>query len=104
PFDGGPHFTAPTDEVTLVRASHAARVAGTLPEGEHPKTRALVAVEHAEPPFFRAVAAPWRRDAAGSAVIGAGAARLLGLSENDDVWVCPWSNLERVRFFYEGPR
>src|SRR5580698_11564733 len=31
PFDGGPHFTAPTDEVTLVRASHASRIAGWLP-------------------------------------------------------------------------
>ena len=27
PFDGGPHFTAPTDEVTLVQRAHAAKVA-----------------------------------------------------------------------------
>ena len=26
PFDGGPHFTAPTDEVTLVQRTHEARV------------------------------------------------------------------------------
>jgi arginine N-succinyltransferase len=98
PFDGGPHFTAPTDEVTLVRASHPARVARTLPEGESVKTRALVAVEQAEPPFFRAVAAPWRRASEGEragegegerAEIGAAAANLLGLSENDSVWVLP---------------
>ena len=27
PFDGGPHFSAPTDEITLVQRAHAARVA-----------------------------------------------------------------------------
>ena len=29
PFDGGPHFTAPTDEVLLVQRTHEARVVGT---------------------------------------------------------------------------
>src|SRR5580658_5511674 len=33
PFDGGPHFTAPTDEVTLVQRSHEARVTGLLAAG-----------------------------------------------------------------------
>jgi arginine N-succinyltransferase len=30
PFDGGPHFTAPTDEITLVQESHRARVSQLL--------------------------------------------------------------------------
>src|ERR1700722_2587851 len=45
PFDGGPHFSAPTDEVTLVRASRAMTVTGFLPVGASTRTRALVAVE-----------------------------------------------------------
>jgi arginine N-succinyltransferase len=89
PFDGGPHFTAPTDEVTLVRASHPARFAGALAADAQVKARALVAVEHADPPFFRAVAAPWRQDATGGAEIGAAGVKILGLGENQPVWVLP---------------
>src|SRR5208282_5660359 len=44
PFDGGPHFTAPTDEVTLVARTHEARVTKLLSPSEAPKGRALVAV------------------------------------------------------------
>src|ERR1019366_4833790 len=69
PFDGGPHFTAPTDEVSLVRASHAARLTRLLPAGDHVKTRALVA--------------------AGGAELGAAAVKVLRVSENDSVWVLP---------------
>jgi arginine N-succinyltransferase len=59
PFDGGPHFTVPTDDVTLVRATRRARVArlaaGQGAQGS--KARALVGVDIAEAPFFRAVVA-----------------------------------------------
>jgi arginine N-succinyltransferase len=92
PFDGGPHFTAPTDEVTLVRASHAARVTRRLAADEAVKTRALIAVERSEPPFFEARASPWRRepaaDSAGAA-IGPEAAESLGIRDGDSVWVLP---------------
>jgi arginine N-succinyltransferase len=60
PFDGGPHFTASTDEVTLVARSHRARVIKLLSANEAPSTRALVAVETSEPPYFRCLCAPWR--------------------------------------------
>jgi arginine N-succinyltransferase len=89
PFDGGPHFTAPTDEVSLVRASHAARVARRIADGEPCKTRALVAVERPEPPFFHAVPAPWRRDESGDVEVGARAFDRLGLQQNDSVWILP---------------
>src|SRR5271166_2456136 len=56
PFDGGPHFTAPTDEGLLVKASRKIRVARLSPPGQGPTTRALVGVDLAEAPFFRAVA------------------------------------------------
>jgi arginine N-succinyltransferase len=88
PFDGGPHFTAPTDEVTLVRATHRARITSWLPPGSAVKTRALVAVERAEPPFFEAAVAPWHRDGEGAA-LGEDAAEGLGLHEGDSVWILP---------------
>src|SRR5580704_12407940 len=53
PFDGGPHFTAPTDEVALVSRTHEAVVSKLLTAREAPKTRALIAVETSGPPFFR---------------------------------------------------
>jgi arginine N-succinyltransferase len=104
PFDGGPHFTAPTDEVTLVRRSHRARVEQMVGVRELVTARALVAVEQPTPPFLRAVAAPWRavasegdrddRGAAGDAerrgvAIGHEAAEQLGLGEGDSVWILP---------------
>jgi arginine N-succinyltransferase len=86
PFDGGPHFTAPTEEVSLVRASHRALVARPIGDGEPCKSRALVAIEHPEPPFFRAAPAPWRRDESGGAVR---AFDQLDLQQNDSVWILP---------------
>src|SRR5450432_136611 len=86
PFDGGPHFTAPTDDVTLVRASHAARVTRRLAPGDPTRKRALVAVERAEPPFFNATSTPWRRHGEG-ATIGHEAADCLGLKDGDPVWI-----------------
>ena len=44
PFDGGPHFVAPTDDVLLVQRTHQASVTKLLAPSEYPKTRALVAV------------------------------------------------------------
>ena len=55
PFDGGPHFHARTDDITLVRATRAGRVAAA-PEGDAPagSTGApiLVAREQAATPHF----------------------------------------------------
>jgi arginine N-succinyltransferase len=89
PFDGGPHFTAPTDEVALVQRTHEARVTRALRPADHPKTRALVAHETAAPPFFRAVYAPWRASGEGGAEIAADAAEHLGVGEGATVWVLP---------------
>jgi arginine N-succinyltransferase len=60
PFDGGPHFHARTDDITLVRATRAARVA-VAPEGTAAPGGAgvpvIVARERAEPPYFMAARA-----------------------------------------------
>jgi arginine N-succinyltransferase len=88
PFDGGPHFTAPTEEITLVRASHQAHVGALLGPADGVKTRALVAVERTEPPFVRCTVTLWR-SRAGAAEIGPDAAQLLGIVEGDPVWILP---------------
>jgi arginine N-succinyltransferase len=55
PFDGGPHFHAPTDEIGLVRAAGAARVAAApLPEPAPPRV-VLVARDLPGPRRFVAV-------------------------------------------------
>jgi arginine N-succinyltransferase len=59
PFDGGPHFHARTDEVTLVRAARRLRAIGEVgdaaPEGQ--VRSAIVCVDRPEPPFFVALPA-----------------------------------------------
>lgn len=89
PFDGGPHFTAQTDEVTLVQATQLAKIAGRV---EAAPKRALVAVELGGPPYFRAVLSPWEaaREVNDDACrLGAGALGALGLAEGDEAWVLP---------------
>jgi arginine N-succinyltransferase len=109
PFDGGPHFTAPTDDVTLVRRAHAANVTRLLSANDAPKVRALVAIETHEPPFFRCACAPWRDgtppasptrgsphasgepgdEEAACAEIAQESAAALGIAEGAHVWVLP---------------
>ena len=56
PFDGGPHFAARTEEITLIeRACLRELVEHT---GEAPAHRTLVAVGHDGPPWFEARAVP----------------------------------------------
>lgn len=54
PFDGGPHFTARMDEITLVEDTKKRRADRPITPQPSDK-RALCAVEMAEPPYFRAV-------------------------------------------------
>jgi len=89
PFDGGPHFTAPTDEVTLVQRSRKERVTRLLDPAEAAKLRVVVAVEFSEPPFFRAVPTKARPEGEGMAIAQDAAAHL-GIREGDDVWMLPF--------------
>ncbi|MGD0675748.1 MAG: arginine N-succinyltransferase [Polyangiaceae bacterium] len=93
PFDGGPHFTAVTDEVSLVQRAHRARVRGWLERADLPPStarigQALIAVEAAAPPFFRAVVSHFREDSSG-VDLGIGPAEHLSVREGDDVWMLP---------------
>jgi arginine N-succinyltransferase len=73
PFDGGPHFTAPTDEVTLIRA---VRPVSGLSTEDRVAPNALFAREVAGSPFFTAVVGELRGENA--AVTAPSAARLVG--------------------------
>jgi arginine N-succinyltransferase len=56
PFDGGPHFIAPTDEVELVVRTHRTRVLRGDPDPALAR-RCLVARSVPGPPYFHAVSA-----------------------------------------------
>lgn len=86
PFDGGPHFHARTDEVTLVKATRRARlVDGTAYEGKP----AIVCVERAAAPHFRAILA--RVAGAGDVSIPDEAQRALGVGPGDEIGYVPLS-------------
>lgn len=88
PFDGGPHFTAATDEITLVERSRRVRVSELLP-GSRGELRGLVAVEPSGPPWFRSVLARFEATPDGGYALEESAAKALGVAIGDDVWLLP---------------
>ena len=90
PFDGGPHYQAKIDDVTLVRAYRRARVAQRdLPGPAHDDDR-LVGVERPDGKVrFRAVRAPARLDGE-DALLPAEAKALLGVGPGDRVHLVPF--------------
>jgi arginine N-succinyltransferase len=95
PFDGGPHFTAMTDEVSLVVNSRHFRIAALIEDKDlaslppEKRKRAVVATEPSGPPFFRALLAPFEERKSDTCALGAEAARTLGLDVGADAWVLP---------------
>jgi arginine N-succinyltransferase len=57
PFDGGPHFQARTDDITLVQATRRARVARAPAQAGGAEGPLLVARERTAPPYLLAVRA-----------------------------------------------
>jgi len=88
PFDGGPHFTAPTDEISLVQRTHKTRVARLVGPGEQPRTRTLLGIDLADAPYFRAGWTHWSETAEGG-TMEAAVAEHLGLSVGSEVWALP---------------
>jgi arginine N-succinyltransferase len=89
PFDGGPHFVANADEVSLVQAARPATFAGALGEDEVVSgPRALVARELKESPYFRAVACRFV-ERAGQLHLPAGFAEQLGATPGEALWLLP---------------
>jgi arginine N-succinyltransferase len=88
PFDGGPHFTAATDEITLVKASQQVKIGALRHASVKTPQRGLVAVEPSGPPWFRSVLSPIElRD--DTCAIGESEAKTLGLAVGDSAWILP---------------
>jgi arginine N-succinyltransferase len=88
PFDGGPHFTAPTDEITLVAETWRAKVGSIVPHSTKTAKRALCARDLSLSPFFRAIPVSGI-EGHGDVVLEADAARQLGVAVGDEVIVLP---------------
>lgn len=87
PFDGGPHFVAQADEVSLIQATRRAIYAGEL-HGAATGPRALVARDLPEAPFFKAIAGKVdERD--GQLRLGKAEAEVLGAVPGETVSVLP---------------
>jgi arginine N-succinyltransferase len=89
PFDGGPHFTAMTDEITLVQATEHLEIKALLPEGERTKRRGLVATESEGAPWFRSVLAHFDELPDDTCNLEPQAAKALGVGIGDKVWILP---------------
>ncbi len=87
PFDGGPHFHARTDDVTMVKGSRKLTVRVGVPVG-HDERPALLAVDLPGPPYFLALRALARLDGT-SVVLDAEAAGKLGVTTGAKVGVLP---------------
>jgi arginine N-succinyltransferase len=91
PFDGGPHFHALTDDITLVAATQRARLAEGEPAADAPLRRCLVARESSGQSHFIAVktAAPVKAND-GTLALPADARRTLRLVPGDELAVLPF--------------
>ncbi len=85
PFDGGPHFIAETDEVTLVKKSQQLSVAVGVPAS---KSRSILATWTDAAPYFVALAEPATVEK-GRVIVAAETAQSLRLAEGAQTWVLP---------------
>lgn len=88
PFDGGPHFVADADEITLVEETEVITV-GAIAAAEPAGPMALVARDLAEPPYFRAYATPTAKTEEGKLVLGEEVAGRLEVVEGDSIFHLP---------------
>jgi arginine N-succinyltransferase len=89
PFDGGPHFTAPSDEITLVERTRRAKIGDIFPAAAAGSTRGLCAKELPASPFIRIVMSELRDLGDRGVGIDADTARYLDLKAGDEVVTLP---------------
>ena len=71
PFDGGPHYTARMDEITLVQETRRTRADRPITAGPNDK-QALIAIARPDAPFFRAVLTAYRDEGARGVAVAVG--------------------------------
>jgi arginine N-succinyltransferase len=86
PFDGGPHFTARMDEISLVADTRKSKADRPFSPGPN-DLRALVAIELGEAPFFRAVMAQVKDEGPRGFAIETDAWELLNLRHSSPIAV-----------------
>ena len=89
PFDGGPHFTAPTDEITLVQRTRRARVVDVFRLDTPGTIRGLCAKELPISPFIRIVTAELRDYGERGVGLDTDSAQYLDLHAGDEVVTLP---------------
>jgi arginine N-succinyltransferase len=80
PFDGGPHFLARTDDISLIKATVRGRVAAGDPKKAAP---AIAGVDRSAAPHFLATLAQAARD--GEVHLDPAARQALGVGPGDEV-------------------
>lgn len=88
PFDGGPHFAARMDEISLVAETKKSRADRPMTPTPTDR-RALCAVEMQGPPYFRAVLAQIRDEGSRGVAIENDAWELLALHHSSPVLILP---------------
>jgi arginine N-succinyltransferase len=88
PFDGGPHFVAPVEEISLISSAEQRPLVG-LDEPRRSPIRSLIARDYKAAPYFRAQisSAEWTPD--GGAIVPPAVADALELTLDDKVWLLP---------------
>jgi arginine N-succinyltransferase len=91
PFDGGPHFTAKTNDITLVKATRTARVVPLPGNGtdDDASPHGLVSVERDRAPHFVAAGSRFRLEG-GDVGLPAATMKQLGVGPGDLVGVLPF--------------
>jgi arginine N-succinyltransferase len=88
PFDGGPHFTARTDDITLVRDAREATIGEVPAIGDGRRAWAVLAVERpGQRPGFRAASGRVVLGADGSIGVPADVRQRLGVEAGEAVWI-----------------
>jgi arginine N-succinyltransferase len=85
PFDGGPHFVASTDDITLVKQTRKARVV-TVAGADDGRPFGLISVERDRAPHFAATGSRFRLEG-GDVGLPEATMKLLELSPGDEVGV-----------------
>lgn len=89
PFDGGPHFIAPTDEIALVQRTQRARLRVATLETPSEPGRYLVAREKDVSPYFIAVPSSIHVEMEGIIVLPPAVAEALEARDGDEIWSLP---------------
>lgn len=87
PFDGGPHFVARTDDITLLRTVTKAKVMH-VDSADEGRPFGLICVERDQPPYFTATGSRYRLEE-GQVGLPEVTRRLLGVQPGDEVGILP---------------